>query len=280
VAQIVRLNSTEQLKRCEEVQEKIWGSDPIPYTLLRAIQDSGGLVLGAYDDRGEMIGVLVGFLGMKEGRLVHYSHICGVVEEARFRDVGFQLKSEQRRFALSQGLDLVVWTFDPLQGANAYFNLHKLGAVARRYLRNYYGLMEDRLNAGMESDRLLAEWWIRSGRVEASLRGERPFRSVGQLLEQGAELATVTEEVAPGLRRLASHALGLKAGALLIEIPESINAIKQRDLGLAIEWRNRTRELFEHYLSRGYVATDLISEKQGEGRRNFYLLERGFRLEG
>lgn len=280
MAQIVRLNSTEQLKRCEEVQEKIWGSDPIPYTLLRAIQDSGGLVLGAYDDRGEMIGVLVGFLGMKEGRLVHYSHICGVVEEARFRDVGFQLKSEQRRFALSQGLDLVVWTFDPLQGANAYFNLHKLGAVARRYLRNYYGLMEDRLNAGMESDRLLAEWWIRSGRVEASLRGERPFRSVGQLLEQGAELATVTEEVAPGLRRLASHALGLKAGALLIEIPESINAIKQRDLGLAIEWRNRTRELFEHYLSRGYVATDLISEKQGEGRRNFYLLERGFRLEG
>jgi predicted GNAT superfamily acetyltransferase len=280
VAQIVRLNSTEQLKRCEEVQEKIWGSDPIPYTLLRAIQDSGGLVLGAYDDRGEMIGVLVGFLGMKEGRLVHYSHICGVVEEARFRDVGFQLKSEQRRFALSQGLDLVVWTFDPLQGANAYFNLHKLGAVARKYLRNYYGLMEDRLNAGMESDRLLAEWWIRSSRVEASLRGERPFRSVGQLLEQGAELATETEEVAPGLRRLASHALGLKAGALLIEIPESINAIKQRDLGLAIEWRNRTRELFEHYLSRGYVATDLISEKQGEGRRNFYLLERGFRLEG
>lgn len=280
MAQIVRLNSTEQLKRCEEVQEKIWGSDPIPYTLLRAIQDSGGLVLGAYDDRGEMIGVLVGFLGMKEGRLVHYSHICGVVEEARFRDVGFQLKSEQRRFALSQGLDLVVWTFDPLQGANAYFNLHKLGAVARKYLRNYYGLMEDRLNAGMESDRLLAEWWIRSSRVEASLRGERPFRSVGQLLEQGAELATETEEVAPGLRRLASHALGLKAGALLIEIPESINAIKQRDLGLAIEWRNRTRELFEHYLSRGYVATDLISEKQGEGRRNFYLLERGFRLEG
>jgi predicted GNAT superfamily acetyltransferase len=280
VAQIVRLNSTEQLKRCEEVQEKIWGSDPIPYTLLRAIQDSGGLVLGAYDDRGEMIGVLVGFLGMKEGRLVHYSHICGVVEEARFRDVGFQLKSEQRRFALSQGLDLVVWTFDPLQGANAYFNLHKLGAVARKYLRNYYGLMEDRLNAGMESDRLLAEWWIRSSRVEASLRGERPFRSVGQLLEQGAELATETEEVARGLRRLASHALGLKADALLIEIPESINAIKQRDLGLAIEWRNRTRELFEHYLSRGYVATDLISEKQGEGRRNFYLLERGFRLEG
>ncbi|MER3601975.1 MAG: hypothetical protein C4339_04560 [Nitrososphaerota archaeon] len=275
MVRIERLSSVEQLKECEAVQRSIWGSEPIPATLLRAIQDNGGLVLGAYDEQEKMVGMLVGFLGRREGKLIHYSHICGVLEEARYRDIGFQLKLAQREFALSQGLDLVLWTFDPLQGANAYFNLHKLGAVCRTYYRNYYGLMEDRLNAGLESDRFLAEWWIRSERVEASISGRRAASTLAELMSQGAKLVTKTRPLRSGMRAIISYGLDVEAPALLIEIPDNINALKEQSLEAAREWRRATREIFEHYFAKGYIATDLLSERAGATRRNYYLLERG-----
>lgn len=278
MVRVERLLSYDQLLESEKVQQAIWGEGVVPALILRAIQDSGGLVLGAYDDDGKMIGTLVGFLGSKDGKLLHYSHLCGVVEGKRFQEVGYMLKLAQRDYAISQGLDLVVWTFDPLQGANAYFNLTKLGAVCRKYFRNYYGEMRDRINYGIESDRFLAEWWVKSERVKQRIRGVRPKTSVEELLDEGACLVNRTYGYGEGLLRNDDYNLNLEEEQLLLEIPSDINRLKSKDVGLAREWRRVTRDVFEAYFSKGYVASELLSEVKKGVRRNFYVLKKWDRV--
>jgi predicted GNAT superfamily acetyltransferase len=84
------------------------------------------------------------------------------------------LKIAQRKAALKAGIDLIEWTFDPLQARNAYFNVVRLGAIARRYLADHYGPVASRLQHRRPSDRLVAEWWLKSPRVRRALSGRPP----------------------------------------------------------------------------------------------------------
>ncbi len=173
------LSTTEEFERAVELQREIWGFhelELLPVRFFVVAAGVGGQTFGAYDgDR--MVGFLLAIPGLKPtGKLYLHSHMTGVLEPYRNRGVGRMLKLRQREDALARGFDLVEWTFDPLELKNAYFNIERLGAVVRRYVLNQYGTTSSHLHGGLPTDRCVAEWWIRSPRVEAAIGGRTPPR--------------------------------------------------------------------------------------------------------
>jgi predicted GNAT superfamily acetyltransferase len=129
----------------------------------------GGQLLGAFD-RERMIAFCLSIPGLKpEGKVYLHSHMLGVLPEYRNAGVGRELKLRQRDDALARGIDLIEWTFDPLDLKNAYFNIERLGAIVRRYLRNQYGISSSLLHGGLPTDRCVAEWWIAKPRPSAEV---------------------------------------------------------------------------------------------------------------
>ena len=140
----------------------------------------GGQVIGAFvhrndheNDHGsgekELIGFALAIPGMRNGHCYLHSHMLAVRQQYRNRGLGRRIKLFQREDALARGFELMEWTFDPLEIKNAYLNIEKLGAIARRYNVNQYGITSSPLQGGLPTDRLVAEWWMKSKRVEAAL---------------------------------------------------------------------------------------------------------------
>ena len=168
--EIRKCRTLEDFEGAVEIQHRIWGGDqvvPVPIFVVAA--HSGGQVLGAFEE-GRMIGFTLAFAGVREGYYLH-SHMAAVVPELRDRGIGRRLKLAQREDALARGIQLIEWTFDPLESKNAYFNLKKLGAIARRLIPNCYGITKSALHHGLPTDRLVAEWWLASERVSRAISG-------------------------------------------------------------------------------------------------------------
>ena len=188
------------LERAEEMsvgvvlQMKFWGYsvlDTVPEQMFVVAKESGGQVLVAYD--GETpLGFALAYAGYEHGRAYLHSHMVGVVPGNQDKGIGRLLKLAQRDDAIARGIDLIAWTFDPLQVKNAYFNLARLGAIVRKYLPNFYGLTSSPLHAGLPTDRLVAEWWVRSPRVESILNGAAlPPRSDAGRVRIPANIRTI-----------------------------------------------------------------------------------------
>src|SRR4051794_33485801 len=161
---IRRAESVADYRACQEAQRLAWGITEdgyvIPVATMVGANLHGGLVLGAFMPDGRAVGMSFGFLGRVEERLCLYSQLTGVVPGAQSHGLGYELKLSQRDFARAGGITLIAWAFDPLQAGNARFNLDKLGARVRRYVENMYGERTDTLNAGVPTDRVIAEWEI------------------------------------------------------------------------------------------------------------------------
>jgi predicted GNAT superfamily acetyltransferase len=264
------LTDVESLRRIETLQMEIWGMparDIVPLHQLRAAVGAGGAVLGAFEPDGSLVGFCYGFAGWRHGRPLFYSHMAGVTGGRRLRDIGFLLKRAQRDAALAMGYDRAVWTFDPLQSVNARFNLHKLGATARRYYVNYYGEMPDDLNRDLDSDRIEVDWALRSPRVEAAAAGQPQERDWGAS-PRALSAVPWTDLVGP-----ADPVLDVGAPAIRLEIPTDFLTLRTRDPGLARAWRVATREVFLHYFGRDYRAVD-FTLTEGETLRGDYILAR------
>jgi predicted GNAT superfamily acetyltransferase len=164
---IVReLETVAESRQVEALFVEIWTLPElmaVPRELIRALQVYGGQVLGAWAGE-ELVGATIGFAGFLDGELQLHSHMTGVLESHAGAGVGLALKQAQRRWSLERGIELVTWTYDPLVGRNAHFNHRKLGAVATRFLENFYGDMYDRFNLGETSDRVEVRWRILDGR--------------------------------------------------------------------------------------------------------------------
>ena len=228
-----------------------------------------------------MIGILFGFLGARDAaaqQLKHCSHMMGVLEEWRGRGVGYRLKLAQREHALSQGLELATWTYDPLESLNAALNIGKLGVVCNTYFRDLYGEMEDGLNVGLSTDRFQVEWWIASQRVTHRLASGGPRLSLDAALESGAQLLNPATVGPDGLVRPSSVPFEPTADAVLVEIPAHLQAIKASDMELARQWRAQTRDLFERCFAAGYTVTEFISQVRDGVRRSYYVLQRDFEV--
>jgi predicted GNAT superfamily acetyltransferase len=160
--------------RCVELQLEVWGyddGDVIPRRMFLVAQRIGGQVFGAFD--GDiMIGFAMSLPGYRSGQSYLHSHMLAVLPTYRNASIGRRLKLAQREDALAKGFDLMEWTFDPLEIKNAHLNIARLGAIARRYQPDFYGSSTSPLQGGLPTDRLYAEWWLRSPSVASVLRGE------------------------------------------------------------------------------------------------------------
>ncbi|HTC89878.1 MAG TPA: GNAT family N-acetyltransferase [Bryobacteraceae bacterium] len=168
------LTEREDLKSVVRLQRQIWGFedvDLIPLRLFVVASKIGGQVYGAFD--GELlIGFCMAIPGLKPGGKTYlHSHMLGVLPEYRNSGIGRILKVTQRNDAIARGIDLIEWTFDPLELKNAFFNMERLGAIVRRYVPNQYGTTSSPLHGGLPTDRCIAEWWISSPRVTTRLAG-------------------------------------------------------------------------------------------------------------
>ena len=185
----------DELEACVQMQIETWGyddSDIIPRKAFLVAQKIGGQVLGAFDTTlpgaapdgtpESMVGFAMSLPGVKTGKKSTdgnpqpylHSHMLAVRDHYRDRGLGAQLKLEQRREALSRGIRHMEWTFDPLEIKNAHLNIHKLGAIVRSYYVNFYGVSSSRLQGGLPTDRLVAEWYLDSDRVNGILEGQPP----------------------------------------------------------------------------------------------------------
>jgi predicted GNAT superfamily acetyltransferase len=168
--EIRQLAELEEFAAVVRLQREIWGFEDVellPMRLFVVADKIGGQVLGAFD-AGKMVAFCLCIPGLKAGQKQYFhSHMLGVLPAYRNTGLGRRLKFRQREFAIERGVDLIEWTFDPLELKNAFFNIERLGAIARRYVHNQYGTTSSHLHGGLPTDRLVAEWWIRSPRVEA-----------------------------------------------------------------------------------------------------------------
>ena len=171
---IRELSTEPELREAVALQKTIWGwddADLLPFRMFVVATKIGGQLLGAFDN-DRMIAFCVAIPGLKpDGKVYLHSHMLGVLPEYRNLGVGRQLKLRQKDDALTRGIDLIEWTFDPLDLKNAHFNVERLGAIVRRYVRNQYGVSSSPLHGGLPTDRLVAEWWIAKPRAKAKVVG-------------------------------------------------------------------------------------------------------------
>jgi predicted GNAT superfamily acetyltransferase len=168
------LTELEQFDRCVELQNTVWSYDisaMMTQKVFLLASQIGGQVLGAFD--GEtLVGYAMSLPGIRNGHAYLHSHHLAVLPGWQNVGVGRRLKLAQRDEALTRGFELMEWTFDPLEIKNAYLNFAKLGAITRRYRRNFYGPSNSPLHGGLPTDRIYAEWWLKSDRVTRVLAGE------------------------------------------------------------------------------------------------------------
>jgi predicted GNAT superfamily acetyltransferase len=177
------------------LQKEIWGFEDIellPVRLFVVATKVGGHALGAFDGP-RMIGFLLAIPGLKGGgRNYLHSHMMGVLPDYRNQGVGRMLKLRQREEAMAAGIDLVEWTFDPLELKNAFFNIERLGAVVERYVLNQYGTTTSTLHGGLPTDRCVAGWYLRSERACAAVAGRPVSRgSVVERVEVPSDIAAI-----------------------------------------------------------------------------------------
>lgn len=232
------LQEVEEMSIGVDMQRRVWGYaeiDTVPDQIFIVARESGGQVLGAFHE-DKAIGFALAFAGVHGGRIHLHSHMVAVLPEYQDRGVGRMLKLAQRDDAILRGIDLIEWTFDPLQLKNAYFNLMRLRAIVRRYLPNFYGRTSSPLHGGLPTDRLVAEWWVRSPRVQELFDGNIP-----------------------------------KAGPdrVHIRIPATIRQITSSNPAEAERIQREVRSQFERYIAEGRAAVGFeLDAEQGS-----YVLE-------
>jgi predicted GNAT superfamily acetyltransferase len=218
----------------QRVLASLWGDDILDGGITRAAQHAGGLLYGARAG-DELVGFVLGFAGFDDGLHLH-SHILGVLPEWQRRGVGFALKLAQRARCMDEGINEVRWTYDPLVARNARFNLVKLGCIATRLFRRFYGDMTDNLNRGDRSDRFEVRWHVASDRVDRALRGQASAPAMGEVL-----LEAHGEPEAPQPKETGAP---LGPGAV-VAIPRDHQALRSNDPELGQRWRDTSAGVFD-----------------------------------
>jgi predicted GNAT superfamily acetyltransferase len=192
--EIRHLQSVEEFREAVRLQQEIWGFEDIellPVRLFVVATKVGGQAIGCYDG-SDMVGFLLAIPGVKpNGEHYLHSHMMGVKKGYRDHGLGRRMKIEQRNEALSRGIRLVEWTFDPLEIKNAHFNIERLGAVVSRFVLNQYGTTTSHLHGGLPTDRCVAEWRLDSSRVGNLLNGAPEPR--GQVIERVSVPSNIAE---------------------------------------------------------------------------------------
>ena len=213
----------EEFQNCVDLQREIWGEadlEVVPSTLFVVAAHTGGQVLGAYDGQ-KMIGYTLALAAIRDQEPYLHSHMTGVLAGYRNRRVGRMLKLYQREDAIRRGIKWIAWTFDPLELRNAHFNLNCLGAIAREYHPNLYGVTTSPLHRGWDTDRLLAEWYLDSPHVTAAMGGSP---------------------------------LNPAESSVVIEIPAELSDWQRQGSDKVAEVQSRIRAEFSNWFAKGFAA--------------------------
>ena len=234
---IRKCHNLDEMRACVALQKEVWNFadiELVPLRMFVVAEKVGGQVIGAFQNE-ELVGFAFAIPAVRNRHSFLYSHMLAVRKPYRNSGLGRRLKLFQRDDALARGFELMEWTFDPLEIKNAYLNIEKLGAIVRRYTVNQYGITSSPLQGGLPTDRLIAEWWLKSKRVETLLRNgtKPPF--------QTAKTISVPAQV-----------YDWKAS------PETRN--------LALEVQNRNRAEFLETFARGLAVLGYERDRQGNGK--------------
>jgi predicted GNAT superfamily acetyltransferase len=270
------LTTIDDCRLVAALEREVWGytdsEDVVPPPVLIIAVKRGGILLGAFDDGGAMKGFVYSIPALRDGRVSQWSHMLGVTRDARDAGLGLRLKLAQRDRALGMGIDLVEWTFDPMQALNAHLNFTKLGVVVEEYEENIYGESSSPLHAGSPTDRFVAEWHLTAPHVERRIASG----GLGIVRDASVASAPVVNPSRPAAPWLAPGPADLSLGSprLLVEIPVGYADMQLRNPTLALEWRMASRAIFQHYLTRGYRVVDFFLSREA-GRGQYLLAVRG-----
>jgi predicted GNAT superfamily acetyltransferase len=283
------LTTIDEFRQVVALEQAIWGytdlGDIVTVPVFIFTVHRGATLIGAFaadpsappapsdseaplSASGRMVGFAYGVVGLKDGRAMQWSHMAGVLPEFR-GGLGYRLKLAQRERALKQGLDLIEWTFDPLQAMNAHFNFAKLGGVAEEYAVNFYGESTSALHRGTPTDRLVLSWKITEPHV---IRRLEPAALRARAHEVAEAPVVNTTKMDGEWRKVTAINLALGDRRVWIEIPTGFTEMQQQAPDRALQWRMDVRQMFEHYFAKGYRAVDFVLQRDaGFGR---YLLAR------
>ena len=234
--------TVEDFASCVMLQKEIWGysgHEIYPARMFLNVPRIGGQGLGAFTSNGRTAGFVVSIPAWRKEHRFYHSLLLGVLPDHENQGLGRMLKLAQRKAALRAGIDYIEWTFDPLRAKNAYFNIVRLGAIVRRYYPDYYGPVRSKLQRRLPSDRLIAEWPLKSPRVKRALAGKNPR-------------------------------LVRKPASAEVAIPLDLDALVARRPARAREWQSYVRASLQDCFSQGLAITG-FEKTDSEAR---YLLDR------
>jgi predicted GNAT superfamily acetyltransferase len=245
----------DELDACVQLQIDVWGysdGDVIPRRVFTVTQKIGGQVLGAFDvsdgaaDTSEsLVGFAMALPAVRPGPVLQpylHSHMLAVRPEFRNAGIGRRLKLAQRDDAIARGFQLMEWTFDPLEIKNSFLNIHRLGAVVRRYTSNFYGVSSSRLQGGLPTDRLHAEWWMQSERVRVILSGASAAKPDVEQTNPTTIQETITVPYEIGIWK---------------------SSLEYQPRARVVQTENRKR--FEEAFARGLAVMDFSTDAKGNG---------------
>lgn len=278
------LGTPEELRKVEDLQTLVWGGkDVVPAHMMKAAVDAGGVVIGAYN-KNDLLGFIYGFVGLHdydgETGIKHCSHMLAVHPEFQGSGLGYKLKQAQWKVVRKQGLELITWTYDPLESKNAFLNITKLGAITRVYKKEYYGAMKDQLNFGIASDRLVVEWWLNSQRALMRLGERSQPLTLDHYISGNTEIINSVKWNSEGFpvpnkdRMDKLEDPDNRPKLLMFQIPSDYQSIKIGDKKLAVEWRQYARVIFNLFFNHGYIVTDFVYQK-GDPSAGYYVFSHG-----
>ncbi|MFZ0699871.1 MAG: GNAT family N-acetyltransferase [Thermoplasmata archaeon] len=270
-----RLDKPEEFRQVDQVHRLAWGGeegDAVSPVLQRAVQDNGGLVLGAFADI-YLAGFALGFLGWDGEQLYHYLHHLAVRPEYQNHRVGHRLMNYYRDEAIQLGLSEIRWVFDPLQSKNAMLFVRRLGARPDRYHSHYYGQMGDAVNAGLETDRVRVVWPFTTPKVVARLGGAFPS-PVEDLQRWTSSSAILETEPGESGIRVPTAVAEPSAETSHIEIPFDLDLVRTHEHAALWRWRHAVRDAFRAAYDLGHRVEDFAVITAEHERRSFYLLRR------
>ena len=274
--EIREISLISDFHQIEEVQKAAWGFedlDIVPMNQMVASRWAGGMTLGAFEE-DRIVGFAYAFPSVEEEKPGLHSHMVAVLPERQGRGIGLRLKLAQRQSALQRGIDVITWTFDPLQVVNANLNFHRLGVISRKYIKDFYGDgTSSPLHQGTGTDRLWVCWRLASKRVSTRTKEIRsgshapserymPLKTRVEKIDEPLPFLVETSHDQPVLADLDKiTTLDMCA----IEVPQFINRIKKEAPGLAGRWRDWTRRAFMTAIQAGFTVQEFgVLEKRRE----------------
>ncbi len=266
------LRTIEEFRLVVALERAIWGGaydDVVPTAILAVSVKRGGILVGAFDSGGQMVGFVYSLPGFKRGQPMQWSHMLGVTEPYRASGLGMALKRAQRDRTLAQGLELVEWTYDPLQAVNAHLNFRKLGVVVEDYAENIYGESGSPLHGSTPTDRFIASWYVAAPHVVRRLETRTTLELRAADVTE-AVLLNRTYVDGGWLHTEPEFEIPAAATRLAVEIPMGYTEMLAHAPALAADWRATSRRIFISALERGYRVVDFHLDPRA--RRGRYLL--------